>query len=190
MSQLNFQINIFNQSNVEYILHESEPWFKAKQIAEILEYKDTKRAIQLHVDNEDKQPLKSLCQGRQNVPPHLLDTLMINESGLYSLVLRSKKPEAKRFKRWVTSEVLPAIRQTGKYENEQLKLKLEQANKTIEWFTEHQTVEDSWFQRLPPKEPMFIPKKLTNKEIKLRIHKDMLPFLNNPHDYIYIPKDI
>lgn len=92
------------------------PWLVGKDIAEILGYENPTKAIRDHVDEEDKQ------MGVQNVTPSIIDSMgrkqfptLINESGLYSLILSSKLPKAKEFKHWVTSEVLPAIRQTGGY---------------------------------------------------------------------------
>lgn len=86
-----------------------EPWFVAKDIAERLGYSNPNEAIQDHVDEEDKLNSKTLSSLGQR------GGWLINESGLYSLVLSSKLPNAKKFKRWVTSEVLPAIRRTGGY---------------------------------------------------------------------------
>lgn len=88
-----------------------EPWFVGKDIAIILGYTDYYGALKKHVDEDDK----SICQNDRlsNAPKGIT---IINESGLYSLILSSKLPTAKKFKRWVTSEVLPAIRKTGKYE--------------------------------------------------------------------------
>lgn len=86
-----------------------EPYFVGKDVAEILGYADTFGALKKHVDEEDKQN----CQNSSFESPRGLT--IINESGLYSLILSSKLPNAKRFKRWVTSEVLPAIRKTGSY---------------------------------------------------------------------------
>lgn len=88
-----------------------EPWFVAKDIAERLGYSNPRKAIIDHVDEEDKTDGVTIRDaiGRDQNPT------FINESGLYSLVLSSKLPNAKKFKRWVTSEVLPAIRRTGGY---------------------------------------------------------------------------
>lgn len=88
-------------------------WFIGKDVADVLEYKNPRKAITDHVDEEDRR--------KQNIPTSQNVTLvaatwLINESGLYSLILSSKLPKAKAFKRWVTSEVLPSIRRTGKYE--------------------------------------------------------------------------
>lgn len=89
-----------------------QPWFVGKDVADILGYSNSSKAIPQHVDEEDRQ--------KQNLPTAQNGKLtaaswLINESGLYSLILSSKMPKAKEFKRWVTSEVLPAIRKTGGY---------------------------------------------------------------------------
>ena len=86
-----------------------EPWFCGRDVAVALGYKNPQEAIRNHVDEEDKGVSEILTPGgKQKIP-------IINESGLYSLILSSKLPAAKRFKRWVTSEVLPAIRRHGLY---------------------------------------------------------------------------
>jgi|GEM_PF-2684408 len=85
-------------------------WFIGKEVAEKLGYKDTDDALRKHVDPEDKITRRIAGFERGRAP------VIINESGLYSLILSSKLPNAKRFKRWVTSEVLPAIRKTGAYQ--------------------------------------------------------------------------
>lgn len=88
---------------------EGEPWFVGKDIAAALGYSDTAQAIRKHIDDEDKGVVESTTPGgKQNIT-------IINESSLYSLMLKSKLPGAKKFKRWVTSEVLPSIRKTGAY---------------------------------------------------------------------------
>lgn len=87
----------------------NEPWFVGKDVASILGYKNYRDALNRHIDEEDKGVAE--CDtpgGKQNLT-------VINESGLYSLILSSKLPTAKKFKRWVTSEVLPSIRKTGGY---------------------------------------------------------------------------
>lgn len=88
---------------------DKEPFFVGKDVADILGYQNGSRDINRHVDEEDRHKVM-IFDGNQNK-----ETIVINESGLYSLVLSSKLPTAKRFKRWVTSEVLPAIRKTGGY---------------------------------------------------------------------------
>lgn len=93
---------------------DGEPYFVGKDVATILGYSNPRDAISKHVDDEDKGVAKcDTLGGRQEI-------LFINESGLYSLILRSQLPAAKKFKRWVTSEVLPAIRRHGMYATEEL----------------------------------------------------------------------
>ena len=87
----------------------NEPWFVGKDVAEILGYSDTFGALKKHVDQEDRQN----CQNSSFESNRGLT--IINESGLYALILSSKLPVAKQFKRWVTSEILPAIRKNGSY---------------------------------------------------------------------------
>ena len=88
---------------------DNEPYFVGKDVAQVLGYNDTFGALKKHVDTEDKQN----CQNSSFESPRGMT--VINESGLYSLILSSKLPSAKKFKHWVTSEVLPAVRQTGAY---------------------------------------------------------------------------
>ena len=99
----------FSGQDVRIITINDEPWFVGKDVADILGYSNSRKALSDHVDDEDKGVTKSdTLGGNQNIT-------IINESGLYSLILKSKKPEAKQFKRWVTSEVLPTIRKHGAY---------------------------------------------------------------------------
>lgn len=96
---------------VRTLVINDEPWFVGKDVAVILGYSNPRKAIGDHVDKEDKTDGVTIRDsiGREQHP------ILINESGLYSLILSSKLPSAKRFKRWVTSEVLPAIRRHGLY---------------------------------------------------------------------------
>ena len=100
----------------------NNPWFKAKDIADILEYIDTSQTIRKNIDEDEKLPYYKISKGGVsqtgmiNIKPH---TIFINESGLYSLIFNSKKEDAKKFKKWVTSEVLPSIRKTGEYKLKQ-----------------------------------------------------------------------
>ncbi len=94
---------------VRTVTIDGEPWFVGKDVAVALAYKDSFGALKKHVDSEDKQN----CQNDSFNTPRGMT--IINESGLYSLIMSSKLPSAKRFKHWVTSEVLPAIRKTGSY---------------------------------------------------------------------------
>ncbi|MCW8105918.1 phage antirepressor [Lactobacillus mulieris] len=104
------QIFSFNGLDVRTVLIDGEPYFVGKDIAEILGYAKSRNAIKNHVDDEDKKdaPIQGDLGGTQTMT-------VINESGLYSLILSSKLPTAKKFKHWVTSEVLPAIRKHGGY---------------------------------------------------------------------------
>ena len=94
---------------------DNEPWFVGKDVAGILGYANQNEAIQDHVDEDDKLNSKTLSS--QDLELGQRGGWLINESGLYSLVLGSKLESARRFKRWITSEVLPAIRKTGVYVN-------------------------------------------------------------------------
>lgn len=91
-----------------------EPYFVGKDVALILGYKDPADTLKRHVDEDDKLTRCFTDSGQSR------EMYVINESGLYSLILSSKLPAAKRFKRWVTSEVLPAIRKNGAYATEEL----------------------------------------------------------------------
>ena len=112
------EVQLFNFENheVRSLLVDDEPWFVGKDVAEILSYSNTRKALTDHVDDEDKMDGVTIRDsiGRNQKP------VLINESGLYSLVLSSKLPSAKKFKRWVTSEVLPALRKTGQYQVKEL----------------------------------------------------------------------
>lgn len=105
-------LQIFNNDQfgqVRSFMQNGEPWFVGKDVALILGYSDTFGALNKHVDVEDKQN----CQNSSFESPRGLT--VINESGLYSLILRSKLPEAKQFKQWITHEVIPLIRKHGAY---------------------------------------------------------------------------
>ena len=95
--------------SVRTIVISNEPWFVGKDVANILEYQNGSRDINRHVDSEDRQKAM-VFDGNQDK-----ETILINESGLYSLILSSKLPKAKQFKHWVTGEVLPTIRKHGGY---------------------------------------------------------------------------
>lgn len=111
------QCEIFNHpefGNLRCIEKDGEPWFVGKDAAAALGYADTAKAIRAHVDAEDKQIIKVDEMATLDVKSNFGMTI-INESGLYSLIFGSKLEKAKRFKHWVTSEVLPALRKTGSY---------------------------------------------------------------------------
>lgn len=108
------ELQIFKNAefgSVRTLAINDEPYFVARDVAEILGYSNPRKAIIDHVDEEDKTDGVTIRDsiGREQTP------VLINESGLYSLILSSKMPNAKKFKRWVTSEVLPAIRKHGIY---------------------------------------------------------------------------
>lgn len=106
------ELQIFNSpefGQVRTIVIDNEVWFVGKDVAEALGYSDTNQAIRKHIDEEDKltRQIDGIGQKRE--------MYIINESGLYSLVLSSKLPTAKKFKRWITKEVIPSIRKHGGY---------------------------------------------------------------------------
>ena len=108
------QIKVFNNTEfgeIRSMTINGEPYFVGKDVAAALGYTNTRKALADHVDNEDKKDGVTIRDsiGRDQKP------IVINESGMYSLILSSKLEGAKRFKRWVTSEILPSIRKTGAY---------------------------------------------------------------------------
>lgn len=130
------EIQIFNNKefgNIRTVNIDGEPWFVGKDVANALGYSNNRKAISDHVGEEDKRDGVTIRDsiGREQNP------ILINESGMYSLIFGSKLESAKRFKHWVTSEVLPAIRKTGSYQSvpqgkELLALAVLEAQKTIE----------------------------------------------------------
>lgn len=106
-------LQIFNSPEfgaIRTIEKDGEPWFVGKDVATILGYAKPLNALATHIDEDD-----SLKQGLTDNMGRMQETILINESGLYSLVLSSKLPTAKKFKRWVTNEVIPSIRKHGAY---------------------------------------------------------------------------
>lgn len=129
------ELQIFNNEefgNIRTVTIDNEPWFVGKDVATSLGYERATKAIQDHVDSEDKDeiPIQDSIGRMQKTP-------IISESGLYALIFGSKLESAKRFKHWVTSEVLPSIRKTGGYDMKQpqgkelLALAVLEAQKTI-----------------------------------------------------------
>lgn len=114
------EVQLFNFENheVRSLLLNNEPWFVGKDVADVLGYSNSRKAMADHVDDEDKEVLTSRNVTLENIPNRGIT--VVNESGLYSLILSSKLPSAKKFKRWVTSEVLPALRKTGQYQVKEL----------------------------------------------------------------------
>lgn len=110
------EIQIFNNSDfgeIRTVTIDGEPWLVGKDVAQALGYSDINHAILDHVDPEDR--VNSKTRGQNDPEFGQRGTWLINESGLYSLILSSKLPNAKKFKHWVTSEVLPSIRKTGSF---------------------------------------------------------------------------
>lgn len=102
--------------SVRTLVINNEPWFIGKDVADVLGYKNQRDAISKHVDSEDKNTVAihdGITRGNPN-------QTIINESGLYALIFGSKLESAQKFKRWVTSEVLPALRKTGQYQVKEL----------------------------------------------------------------------
>lgn len=123
---------------IRTLLIDEQPWFVGKDVAIVLGYKNISDALKKHIDKEDKGVAKCYTLGgNQNL-------VIINESGLYSLILSSKLPNAKKFKRWVTSEVLPEIRKTGGYIDEgATQQQLEQLQQKINMLTNYKIKGDT-----------------------------------------------
>jgi prophage antirepressor-like protein len=124
MKNLVFRSKEFGQ--IRTCTVEGETFFVGKDVASALGYGNSREALRKHVDEEDKQASRFVTGGQQ------YNMTVINESGLYSLILSSKLDSARRFKRWVTSEVLPAIRKNGRYELESKAKELQQQNRVLE----------------------------------------------------------
>ena len=108
-------LQVFNSEEfgkIRTVTIEGEPWFVGKDVAEALGYSNTREAVLVHVESEDKADV-AIHDGSQN-----RNMVAINESGLYALIFGSKLESAKRFKHWVTSEVLPEIRKNGSYQKQ------------------------------------------------------------------------
>lgn len=128
------ELKIFNNEEfgkIRTVTIDNEPWFVGKDVAVILGYSNPQKALRDHVDEEDRTLNDSFTvNGTKGI--------LINESGLYGLILSSKLPNAKKFKHWVTAEVLPVLRKTGRYSLQQpqgkelLALAVLEAQKTIE----------------------------------------------------------
>ena len=130
MKNLVFKSKEFGQ--IRTCTVKGETYFVGKDVADALGYLNTRKAIRDHVDDEDKLEERIVTSGQNR------DIIVINESGLYSLILSSKLDSARRFKRWVTSEVLPQIRKNGRYELEQQNRVLESRNALLEEITVQQ----------------------------------------------------
>ena len=110
----------YEENEITVIKCRDEIWFRGKDIAKALSYEKTRNAILKHVNDDDKSILEDLRRGPQIRAPFKNEqgcSIFINESGLYSLIFGSKLESTKVFKRWVTSEVIPSIRKTGRYDH-------------------------------------------------------------------------
>lgn len=120
------ELMVFNNAEfgqVRTMEIDGEPWFVGKDVAEALGYSNSSKAVLVHVDNEDKQfAMIDIAHSHfGNMPIGQSKTAIINESGIYALIFGSKLPNAKKFKHWVTAEILPTIRKTGSYSIAQTK---------------------------------------------------------------------
>ena len=162
-----FKSTEFGQVRTVEINH--EPYFVGRDVAKALGYTDINHTIVGHVDKEDR--VNSKTQG-QNVPEFgQRGTWLINESGLYALILGSKLPTAKKFKRWVTSEVLPAIRKTGKYEDTQTIDK--QARKEVEAMGKRMMEIQAQLQRLEVRQQGALHVAKSNSKPKEKSYRDL-----------------
>lgn len=137
----NLQVFNFESNEVRTLLINNEPWFVGRDVASVLGYSNVSDALIKHVDEEDKEVLKSQNATFENIPNRGLT--VVNESGLYSLIIGSKLESAKKFKRWVTSEVLPTLRKTGQYnitDSYMIKDPIERAKRWIEEEEERQAL--------------------------------------------------
>lgn len=149
---MNNKITVFTNDyfgTIRTLEIDGEPWFVGKDVATILGYVDVNKAVAMHVDDEDKKlnDKTSSSFGQRGAT-------IINESGMYSLVLGSKLPSAKKFKRWITSEVLPSIRKTGGYNTEELeniKSELFEIRAELIKATKPKKTYSFWFSRMYPK---------------------------------------
>ncbi len=172
MDYLN-KILSFEERKVRVVGTNEDPWFCGNDVAIILGYKDTRKSLKDHVDKEDTNILEKIYDGLGKSPSPILftynelKTIYINESGLYSLILRSKLEKAKEFKRWITSEVLPSIRKQGQYilknqlkeKDEQLKIKDEELQKKeqlVNCLRIHKSIFDNAVKNTEKKEEVYI----------------------------------
>lgn len=109
------QLFTFKNKRIRTLIFNNEPWFIGKDVADILSYSNPRDALSKHVDDEDKNSV-AIRDGNKGNP----NQTIINESGVYGLIFSSKLPDAKSFKRWVTTEVLPQIRVSGSYQKKEL----------------------------------------------------------------------
>lgn len=121
-------VKVFNDHEVRTVIIRGEPWFVAKDVCDVLGIQNVSQAIANLADDE-----KGICNS--DTLGGSQELLTVNESGLYALIFKSRKPEAKAFRHWVTSEVLPSIRKTGRYDVSDIRVKSIEQRKgiTAEW---------------------------------------------------------
>jgi prophage antirepressor-like protein len=117
------QVFTFNEKRVRVVMRGDQPWWVAKDICNVLEIQNVTQAVE-QLDTDERSMFYIGRQGEANV---------INESGVYALIIRSNKPEAKKFRKWITSEVLPAIRQTGEYATPEARRKKTDKSDEVTW---------------------------------------------------------
>lgn len=184
------QLKVFNfeELPVRTLTIENEPFFVGKDVAEVLGYSNTRDALAKHVDEEDKLT-SQIATGGQN-----RQMSIINESGLYSLIFSSRLESAKRFKRWVTSEVLPSLRKTGKYEvptdpmqalklmfeaQEETKQEMSNIKTTVEDLKENQKLdvgEYNFIRKVIAQRVAFIKRQYSlvdNREVNKQLYRDI-----------------
>ncbi len=160
---------------------EKEPWFVGKDVAVVLGYVKPENAVGTHVDAEDKTT--TLIQGTGS--NYKSKAVVINESGLYSLILSSKLPTAKKFKHWITSEVLPALRKTGRYEMQSTDYKPTRPITTDDYIDAGKTIAKCDNRRLPLVLDMFKKAGLDIQELETldvsvqkKVDTDLVELLN------------
>ncbi len=165
---------------IRTLLIDGECWFVGKDVARILGYQNGSRDVKRHVDEEDK--ITQMIPQYQNGTLES-KTILINESGLYSLIMSSKLPKAKKFKKWVTSEVLPSIRKIGSYKIENTNpIDTPDMEEMTKYLTEiivniapklvYETIK---LVKVPEKENKGNIKKLTNNHYKVNLYQDKYP---------------
>ncbi|MEC2212601.1 BRO family protein [Bacillus paralicheniformis] len=132
MHQLQKVFN-YQDQQVRTVVKDGEPWFVAKDVCNVLEIGNSRQALARLDDDESM----SFEMTHPQSPSKTIMMQAVNEAGLYTLILGSRKPEAKQFKRWITHEVIPTIRKTGSYQMEQPKTPLEVLQGTINQLVEH-----------------------------------------------------
>ncbi len=175
-----------NEFNIKYLTIDNEPWFLGKELAIALGYKNTRDAIINHVHREDKQSVLLQSQNTTSTDKRSKSHIIVNESGLYSLILKSNLESARKFQRWVTSEVLPSIRKTGSYsvnKEEPEYLEFGSLEYPMNWIYEHSNIIDV-YSRSTLKTLDFMEKEIKNMKDNIKqISRISLEFKKNSGEY-------